>query len=239
MTAASRPQLNVLVVDDEELAASAHADFVRRIEGLGVVGVAHTGSEAIRALRVSAEDGSESARIHLVLLDMNLPDMHGLELCRRLRSSGLAVDVIAITAVRDVDVVRAAVSLGIVQYLIKPFGFAMFAEKLRAYLAFRARLDETAGTASQHEVDQSFARLRAPTHPVLEKGLSEETLTRVVALLREGGEAVSANELGTVLSLARVTARRYLEHLVSSGFVERSARYGTPGRPELEYRWMR
>ena len=47
-----------------------------------------------------------------------------------LRAAGIEIDVIAVTAVRDAAVVRSAVSLGIVQYLIKPFGFATFAEYL-------------------------------------------------------------------------------------------------------------
>jgi response regulator of citrate/malate metabolism len=177
-----------------------------------------------------------------VLLDMNLPDIHGLDLCRRIRSSGLEVDVIAITAVRDVAVVRAAVSLGIVLYLIKPFTFATFAEKLGSYRGFSARLDaqapDTHALATQGEVDASFAMLRAPGQPQLDKGLAAETLDAVVAALRDGDTAISAAELAVTLELSRVTARRYLEHLVAVGLVQRAPRYGTPGRPELEYRWI-
>jgi response regulator of citrate/malate metabolism len=226
--------IRVLVVDDEPITAEAHAEYVRRLPGFEVAGVAHDGREAVRLLRDGAAD--ESAPIDLVLLDMNLPDIHGLDLCRRIRASGLEVDVIAITAVRDVAVVRASVSLGIVLYLIKPFTFSTFAEKLESYRGFSAKLERGELLATQSEVDASFATLRTPGQPQLDKGLSQPTLDAVIAAVRAGDGAVSASELGERLELARVTARRYLEHLVAEGVLARSARYGTPGRPEYEYR---
>ena len=235
MSAAAAPAVRVLVIDDEPLTAEAHAEYVRRLPGFEVAGVAGDGREALRLLRDSAADPPRST-IDLVLLDMNLPDIHGLELCRRIRSSGLDVDVIAITAVRDVAVVRASVNLGIVLYLIKPFTFKTFAEKLEAYRGFRAQWEGADALATQSEVDASFASLRAPGQPQLEKGLSADTLDAIIHAVRASETALSAGELGARLELARVTARRYLEHLVADGVLERAPRYGSPGRPEYEYR---
>jgi response regulator of citrate/malate metabolism len=128
------------------------------------------------------------------------------------------------------------VSLGIVQYLIKPFGFAAFAEKLNAYREYHARVGG-ADITDQQEVDASFAALRTSSSGGLPKGLTPETLDRVRAAVRDApGDAVSAAELAGALDLSRVTARRYLEHLADTGVVERASRYGTPGRPEVEYR---
>ena len=247
--------IRVLVIDDEPITAEAHAEYVRRIAGFEVAGVAANGREALRLLRdstVGAGAGASGAvgpgagdtaaiespasTIDLVLLDMNLPDIHGLDLCRRIRSSGLEVDVIAITAVRDVAVVRASVSLGIVLYLIKPFTFATFADKLENYRGFRASLHRTEELATQSEVDASFASLRTPGQVQLEKGLSSDTLDAVIAAVRANPSPLSAGEVGAALEMARVTARRYLEHLAATGLLERAPRYGTPGRPEYEYR---
>jgi len=226
--------IRVLVVEDEALTAEAHAAYVGRLEGFELAGVAHTGSAAIRALRGAA--GAGQPGIDLILLDVNLPDTTGIELCRHLRASGIETDVIAVTAVRDAAVVRSAVSLGIVQYLIKPFTFASFAEKLGAYRDYHSRLADSVVT-DQSEIDSSFAALRASTGGDLPKGLTAATLGHVREVLRSAAPAgLSATELGARLSLSRVTARRYLEHLTDTGSAVRGQRYGAPGRPEVEYR---
>ena len=221
--------IRVLVVEDDARTAAAHAEFVRRVPGFEVAGIAHTASAARRALRDATEP------VQLLLLDLNLPDGHGLDLCRELRASGLAVDVIAVTAVRELDAVRRAVAVGVVQYLIKPFVFEVFAEKLGAYRTFHEAMRAPVATLSQHEVDGAFAALRTSNAPGLPKGLSEETLEAVATLLASSSEPRSASEVAEGLGLSRVTARRYLEHLADRGVALRAPRHGSRGRPELEY----
>ncbi len=154
--------------------------------------------------------------------------------CRRMRAAGGNTDVIAITAVRDPAMVRAAVSLGIVQYLIKPFSFAAFAAKLAAFREYRLAVTSTP-VSDQLQVDAALARLNpAVASATLPKGISAETLTLVRGTL--GAQPwISAAELAERSELSRATARRYLEYLVEARIAERRTRYGTPGRPEYEY----
>ena len=232
-------EIRVLVVEDEPIAADAHAIYVGRMAGFSLAGTAPDGQSALRLLAEFANSGSP---VDLVLLDMNLPDLHGLDVARRMHSSGLFADIIAITAVRELNIVRSAVSIGVVQYLIKPFTFATFADKLNSYRAFRDQLASSGNPksgASQSEVDQAFASLRAPTELPLPKGLSPSTLESVKDLVRSGDKPVSAVEVTEALGMSRVTARRYLEYLADAGTVTRAPRYGTPGRPENEYGWRR
>lgn len=234
--------IRVLVVDDEPIMAEAHALYVQRLVGFELAGTVHDGQSALRFL------AEHPGGVDVLLLDMNLPDLHGLDVSRRLRSAGYSVDIVAITAVRDVAVVRGAISAGIVQYLIKPFSFASFAEKLGNYRSFREQLTAASSTAEpdrrpelgQHHVDQALASLRAPaaTALTLPKGLAPDTLAAVVGLLQRAPGSVSAQEITATLGISRVTARRYLEHLAERGSVRRTPRYGTPGRPENEYSWI-
>lgn len=233
--------IRVLVVEDEPVASAAHAAYVGRMAGFILAGTAPDGQSALRLLGELAAAGEP---VELVLLDMNLPDLHGLDIARRMRAAGILADIIAITAVREVAIVRSAVAIGVVQYLIKPFTFATFEDKLSSYRLFRQQLaspESGAGRtgASQSEVDQAFASLRAPSEMPLPKGLSVSTLDSVRDYLKQHSGSVSATEVMAALGMSRVTARRYLEYLADAGIASRAPRYGTPGRPENEYGWKR
>ncbi|TFD29009.1 response regulator [Cryobacterium cryoconiti] len=228
--------IRVLVVEDEAIAAEAHAAYLGRLTGFVHAGTAGNGHSALRALTAAASAGTP---IDLVLMDMTLPDLHGLDVSRRMRAAGLTTDIIAITAVRELQIVRGAVAAGIVQYLIKPFTYATFAQKLVQYREFRKQLGSQSVVTSQTDVDHAFASLRTPTELPRPKGLSEGTLGAVIEFLKLQTAPVSSSEVMEQLGISRVTARRYLEHLADTGSLDRSPRYGTPGRPENEYAWKR
>ena len=218
--------IRVLVVEDDPVAADAHELYVNRVPGFTVVAVAHSRAEAVRAL--------DRDEIDLLLLDLYLPDGHGLRLLRSLRAAGNSADVIAVTSARDLSLVREGVSLGVVQYVLKPFTFATLRDRLVRYAEFRAAAGEASG---QDEVDRALGVLRAPQPNRLPKGLSAPTLEAVTRVLR-ASDGVTASAAGAELGISRITARRYLEHLVSVGRAVRSPLYGQVGRPELRYRWM-
>lgn len=220
--------IRTLIVDDDFRVADLHQTYVEKVPGFTVVGQAGTGAEALRMLSTTRPD--------LVLLDIYLPDMSGLDIMRTIRESGASrVDIIAITAARDVDSLRTAMQGGVVHYLIKPFRFAALQEKLQSYAAMRQRLEQLS-EADQHAVDTLYHILRqGAAGETLPKGLSRPTLDLVVRTLRESGRDLAATEVADLASLSRVTARRYLDHLVQAGRVELVMRYGSPGRPEHRY----
>jgi response regulator of citrate/malate metabolism len=220
--------ISVLVVEDDLVAADAHRLYVERVEGFAVSGVVHSAGDARRALG--------RHHVDLLLLDQYLPDGNGLDLCRQLRAEGRLVDVIMVTSARDLALVRAAVSSGVVQYLLKPFTFATLRDKLERYAKFRRGVDR-AQEAEQTDVDHLFATLRGTEGVALPKGMSGPTLDAVVAALRAATEGLSAGAAGDALGMSRVTARRYLEYLADHGMALRQPRYGQVGRPELRYQW--
>lgn len=88
-------------------------------------------------------------------------------------------------------------------------------------------------------MDRALATLRAPGPAALPKGLSAPTLERVTVALRDAGEGLTAAGVAEAVGISRITARRYLEHLVDAGRAARSPQYGQVGRPELQYRWVK
>ncbi|CDR06408.1 MULTISPECIES: response regulator [Streptomyces] len=220
--------IRVLVVEDDPVAADAHRMYVERVPGFAVVGAARSGGDAQRLLERTPAD--------LLLLDLYLPDGHGLQLVRALRAAGNGADVIAVTSARDLAVVRDGVSLGVVQYVLKPFTFSTLRDRLLRYAEFRATAGEASG---QDEVDRALAALRAPQPAAMPKGLTQATLHAVTEALRGAAEeGISAAATAETVGISRITARRYLEHLVEAGRAARAPHYGQIGRPELLYRWL-
>ena len=223
--------IRTLVVDDDYRVAELHCAYVERVTGFQVAGRAHTGADALTDVAQLRPD--------LVLLDIYLPDMSGLEVLQRLREDEkTALDVIAITAARDVESLRAAMRGGVVHYLIKPFLFPTFEEKLLSYAAARDKMRRLAN-AEQGDVDRIFGALRSGHAEALPKGLSDATLELVVHALAGSHSGLPATTVADQAGVSRVTARRYLDHLCQLGRAELTMRYGTPGRPEHRYRLVR
>jgi response regulator of citrate/malate metabolism len=222
----------VLVVDDDFAVAALHRSFVEWHGGFTVAGVAHDGGQALQLVESAAPD--------LVLLDVYLPDMTGLEVLRTLRARpGRQVDVIAITAARELETVRAAMAGGVLDYLVKPFTAQVLRERLDDYLRHREevrRSEVATEVLDQDQVDRLLAARRRPRATAsLPKGLSQATMAAVTRALAAAAAPASAQQVGDAVGISRVSARRYLEHLATSGRARVAPRYGAAGRPENAY----
>ena len=218
-------ELTVLVVDDDFMVASIHTRFVDRAPGFRVVGVAATGTTALAEIERLAPD--------LVLLDVHLPDLSGIDVLRRLRGDGNDVGVMMVTAARESDTVRAAAAAGAAHYLVKPFEYDDLLARLDAFRQARLALSGVA-TAGQDDIDAVFAPL-GRGREALPKGLSAETAAAVLAVLGSDYD-ISSTECAEKVGISRVSSRRYLEHFVAQGRATVRLKYGGAGRPERRYR---
>ena len=174
----------------------------------------------------------------LVLLGLGLPDASGIDLASALSGVRPAPDVIAITAQRDLESVRRAMSHGVLLYLLKPFTFAAFSEKIRQYVAYREALGDGIDAVSQRDVDRALAQLRsADARRTAAKGRAPDTEDAVARTIRDSSDGLTASEVATKIGSSRVTAWRYLERLADDGTVDRCTEYGSAGRPQVRYRW--
>jgi two-component system CitB family response regulator len=237
--------IRTLIIDDDVAVAGIHHGFLLARGGFDVVSLAHTGQQGL--------DLAAELRPELVLLDIHLPDMSGLDVLRTLRGRQQALDVLVITASRELDTVRGAMAGGVLHYLVKPFTSQALNERLDEYLLLRRELAAggAAGPLDQDSIDRLVAPSRRATAedavagslagpPArLPKGLSRPTLDAVIEALKSSPEDVSAAGMALQLGLSRVSARRYLEYLVIHGFARLTPRYGAAGRPENRYLWKR
>ena len=209
--------IRTLVVDDDFRVASIHAAYVEKVPGFSVVGQAHSAQSLVTSIGPLQPD--------LILLDLYLPDHHGLEVLKRLRqaSSGANnIDVIVVTAASDPTSVRSAMQCGAIHYLLKPFGFPALQDKLVTYQAMRRQLN-TIQRADQSSVDRLYSTMSGAPRA----SASSYTLEAIEELLAKDAGELSASEVAASLGTSHATAQRYLTRLEAAGRVTMTLRYGS------------
>ena len=232
MTAAASP-IRTLVVDDDFRVAHIHATSIERIDGFVCVGQAHTAAEARKQILESAPD--------LLILDIYLPDQDGLSLLRSLTGEGAAPDCIFITAARDLESVRAAMGLGAMYYLVKPFGFAQLKDKLESYRRWRTEVanQPSGNEADQSTVDALYDMLRGSGGSGGAARLLPPTMAKILRAVQAADSPIGASAIATQLGISRPTAQRYLTELHRRGVLDLDLEYGATGRPVNLYHAVR
>lgn len=223
----------VLVVDDDRTLNRTYTERLRRIDGLAVSS-AFDGTSALAMI--------EEQRSDLVLLDLGLPDLDGLEVLRRSREPGRhQSDVIVITGDNDGRTVLRALRTGAISYLVKPFSLTMLCDAVSAAWRAQAGIAGLAGrpAVGQSDVDNLVSSLRSVglggRDRRAPKGIASGTLDLVRGALTGAQGDLSAMEVAQACGLSRASARRYLQHLVTAGLATERLKYGGAGRPEHRY----
>jgi response regulator of citrate/malate metabolism len=221
--------ISVLVVDDDYRVARVHALSVAKVPGFRCVGEAHTAAEARQVIGDRRPD--------LLLLDIYLPDEDGLALLRSLHAmAGPVPDCIIISAARDLHMVRSAMQIGAVYYLVKPFGFGQLRDQLEAYGRWRGRVAKQQGEADQAAVDRLYSLLRPAPSAHSQRGQLGPTMQAVLEVIRAAEQPAGAAEVANAMGVSRPTAQRHLSKLEQLGYIELRLAYGATGRPNHLYR---
>ncbi|QHN49476.1 response regulator [Geobacillus stearothermophilus] len=224
--------IRVLIIEDDRRIAEINRRFVEKVNGYEVVGIA-TNAEEAREL-------TEVLRPDMLLLDVYFPDMNGLSFLKWVRERFSDIDIIMITAAREVEALKQALHGGVFDYIIKPIMFDRFADTLHRYKEYYDKMQRWVKEKEwigQEEVDALMGReVSVKEQPMLPKGIQPLTLEKVLGVVRQCAEGITAEEVGRQIGTSRTTARRYLEYLVSVGQVTADIVYGSVGRPERIYR---
>lgn len=217
----------VVIVEDDPMVAMLNRRYTEKDTRFQVVKECSTGQEALDYLRTHPAD--------LVILDMYMPQMNGLDMLRQLRAGGMQADVIMITAASDSPTVEAAMRLGVVDYLVKPFEYQRFRQALEN---FDRRRDAVRGdTVSQEQLDRFLyrAQKQLPQEQSLPKGLQEKTLRTVQEHLAQQRTGQTCEQIAAGVGLSAVTVRHYVNYLVQTGQAVSQVDYSTGGRPSILY----
>lgn len=237
MSNSSKRDIEVLIVEDDLRIAEIQKRFIEQIEGFQTVGIAASYVEAKTYIDLLQPD--------LLLLDVYFPDMNGLDLLREVKQQEKQMDVIMITATKELDKVQEAISIGVFDFIIKPVIFERFKQALKRYQEYHSKLldlkKENLHGLTQAQVDQLLRKeiegggLGAQERSMLPKGIDRLTLDKVLEVLGKLEHGLTAELVGKEIGISRTTARRYLEHLVSEDKIIADLSYGTVGRPERIY----
>ena len=122
--------INILVVEDDVRVAD-FLDRGLRAEGYRVQ-VARNGSEGLRMAQVLAKQSIEQNETSIVLMDVMLPGMNGLDVCQQLRANGVALPIMMLTAMGTLEDRVTGLKLGADDYLAKPFAFEELLARIEA-----------------------------------------------------------------------------------------------------------
>lgn len=225
--------IEVLIVEDDLRIAEIQKLFIEKLEGFQTIGIASSYDEAKSFIEIMQPD--------LLLLDMYFPDMNGLDILKEIKQQSKQMDVIMITAAKEIEKVQEAIKIGIFDYIIKPVAFERFKQSLRRYQEYHIKLSELEKgnfPVTQQQVDKLLRKdmkEKEREQASLPKGIDRMTLEKVMVVLGKSSPGLTAEIVAKEIGVSRTTARRYLEHLMSEEKIDADLTYGTVGRPERVY----
>lgn len=174
--------MRLLIVEDEPVAAALLAKGLR--EHAYVVDVAADGRTGLEHALVNEYD--------LIVLDVLLPAIDGLEVCRRLRARGLAVPILILTARGGVDERVEGLDAGADDYLLKPFHFSELLARVRALLRRGPVLSPSVLRVADLEIDTRARRVERNGRVIQ---LTTKEYTLLAYLTRRQGQIVTRADI--------------------------------------------
>ena len=222
--------IKVLIVEDDPMVAEFNKRYLKEIKGLSLAGIVHNVKEAKEFLK--------KEQVNLLLLDVYMPGMNGLEMLHYMRERKMEVDVILITAAADTEQIQTALRLGVADYLIKPFEFERFRQAMEKYKE-KSAFFEKKQVLNQEELDERILYgdqvASGELTQTLPKGLTHSTLQSIInVIISKEGSLFSTDEIAESTYISRVSVRKYLKYLTQLGVLEESLTYGI-GRPVYFY----
>ena len=224
----------VLIVEDDPMVAMINEQYVSRNKNFCIQKPCRNGQEALEYLEGAKDDG----KIDLVIMDVFMPLMNGIETLKKIREKKLNCEVIMVTAANDPATLEEALHLGVIDFLIKPFAYERFQVALEKFIA-----NEEAFRGANQTIDQSYVDSLISSSGSLHsqsvelpKGIQKKTLDLIIDYFKEKKGWVSGDQISEDVGLSNVTVRHYMSYLMELNIVKGEINYETGGRPSMLYR---
>ena len=241
----------VLIVEDDPMVAMINGQYVCKNKDFTVVKTCRNGQEAIDFLcgRDSGDgsgSGNSAPKIDLIIMDVFMPYMDGIETLKKIRELKIDTEVIMVTAANDAATLEETMHLGVIDFLIKPFAYERFQIALEKFAAKKETLRSTPTVIDQKYVDSlisgSASSSLATVHSTnieLPKGIQKKTLDLITDYLKEKSGWIPGDKIAEDVGLSCVTIRHYMSYLVEQKIVRADINYETGGRPSMLYSFGR
>lgn len=234
--------INVLITEDDPMVAAINRKFLEKRSDVKVLKCFSRGADVLKYLENHTAD--------LLLMDVYMPGMSGLDTLAEIRHRNIDIEVVMITAANDLDSIKQALSHGVLDYLVKPFEEERLYEAVGKYITRRNLLKQSAkdnNPMEQKDIDillESQQKKKEMDGIIgketyLEKGLHHKTLERVVDYMKAHSKPMTGQELGEAIGLSRITVRKYLNYLEGRQLIDTNVDYDTGGRPRVLYYWKK
>lgn len=221
--------LSAIIIEDDPMVSALNKQYTESTAQIKVIGQFKDGKAALEFLE-------KSKGVNLIILDVYMPRMGGLQFLKELRSRGIKADVIMVTAANSTASVEKALHYGVLDYLVKPFEYQRFNEALHRFLQ-KQNLIGSCARLDQSDVDFLFALSSANERNPAPKGMQRQTLEKIRSYLAQhGSQSHTSEEIAGSVGLSKVTVRHYMNYLLECREVSSGIDYGTGGRPRIVYR---
>jgi len=191
------PAIRILVVDDHAVVRKGILALLATEAGIEVVGEASTGLEAV--------ERAESVRPDVVLMDLKLPDLDGVEAMRRIRARRPETQILVLTSFSSDALLFPAVKAGAVGYLLKDARPEELVQAIRDSAAGKTSLTP----AVARRLLAEFSRQKPLPEP------AEPLTAREEELLRELARGLSNDQIAEVLHISEATVRTHVSHILA------------------------
>lgn len=217
----------VLIVDDDPMVADINRHYVEKNSQFSVKGVAKNGEEALAFLSQNAAD--------LIVLDVFMPVMDGIETLKNIRNRKIPAEVIMVTAANDTVTLDQTMHLGVLDYLVKPFTLERLQISLEKFIA-KYKLINQNTTLDQSKIDSLITNPQPVKNEELPKGIQKKTLDIILKYFETTSYWQSVDMISEKIGISIVTIRRYMNYLVEKKVIEETINYETGGHPSVLYR---